>query len=87
MKIFIFCKMGKKQGNKKRVVCTRGASSTHAFSWGLGTSTQGVRFQYSWGGAPQGCETNSPKLWKLAQEKHWFWLLLWMVLVLIRIWF
>ncbi len=31
---------GKNWGNKKRVVCVRGSSSSRAFSWGLGTPSQ-----------------------------------------------
>ncbi len=33
-KIFLFYEMGKKQGNKNRVVYIRGGSHTHVFSWG-----------------------------------------------------
>ncbi len=36
--ICLFYKMGKKWGNKKRVVYLRGGSSTCTFSWGLGTT-------------------------------------------------
>jgi hypothetical protein len=32
LEIFLFYKMGKKRGNKKRVVYVRGGSYTHAFS-------------------------------------------------------
>ncbi len=34
MEIFLFYEMGKKQGNKNRVVYIRGGSRTHVFSWG-----------------------------------------------------
>jgi hypothetical protein len=37
MEIFLYCEIGKKWGNKKRVVCMRVGSQTCAFSWGLGT--------------------------------------------------
>jgi len=37
MEIFILYEIGKKRGNKKRVVYARGGSHTYAFSQGLGT--------------------------------------------------
>jgi len=37
MEIFLFYEIGKKRGNKKRVVSARGGSRTYAFSQGLGT--------------------------------------------------
>jgi hypothetical protein len=37
MEIFLFYEIGKKRGNKKRVVHARGGSRTYAFSQGLGT--------------------------------------------------
>jgi hypothetical protein len=39
MEIFLIYKMGKKQGNRNRVVYIRGGSHTWAFSRGSGTSS------------------------------------------------
>jgi hypothetical protein len=66
MKIFLFYKMGKKQGNKKRAVKRKGRFQNSCILLRFGNEPPGsevpVLGRSREGGAPQGCETNSPKL-------------------------